>query len=77
MAWNLTDANGTEVTLPLDCLYVPGLPCRLFPPQQLGNTKHKQNQLPLIPYGALVGGGNFAKLCYDGHIFEFPYDLVS
>ena len=71
VAWTLTDTNGIEVTLPLDCLYVPDLPCRLLPPQQLGNTKHKPNQLPT---SAQVGGGNCSKLCYDSYVFEFPYD---
>ena len=72
--WRLTDTKGKEVPIIVECLYVPNLPCRLMCPQQIGRLPSKPGS---IPNGAWVGGGRNARLCYDGHVFDFPYDKSS
>jgi len=71
--WTITNTEGKQIPLDLECLYVPNLPCRLMCPQQLGNAK----QTSPYPNGAWIGGGSSAKVCYQGNVFEFPYDKRS
>ena len=38
VSWTLTNTKGEPIAIEMECLYVPGLPCRLMCPQQLGNS---------------------------------------
>ena len=73
--WKLTNTNNQIIDLKLDCLYIPNLPCRLMCPQQLGNAKRINPNH--FPNGAWIGGGKAARVCYQGNIFQFPYDPAS
>ena len=48
--WTITNTEGKQIPLDLECLYVPNLPCRLMCPQQLGNAK----QTSSYPNGAWI-----------------------
>ena len=72
VGWTLTNTKGIQVTLLLECYHVPNLPCCLLPLQQLGNIP--KTDPDHLPHGAWIGGGTCAKVCYLGHVFEFPYD---
>ena len=67
--WTFIDNDNKPVTMKLTCLHVPDIPCRLLPPQQIaqqGNSK--------LPEGAWLGKNSSAKVFYDGHVINFPYD---
>ena len=77
VSWKLTDVNGKPVVMTLTAIHVPGLPCRLLPPQQLGATPPQRlGHLPstMLPNGAWIGGGRAAKVSYNNHIIDFVYD---
>ena len=70
--WIFSDKDNKPVTMKLTCLHVPNIPCRLLPPQQIaqqGNSK--------LPEGAWLGKNSSAKVFYDGHVIDFPYDKQS
>ena len=70
--WLFIDNDNKPVNMKLTCLHVPDIPCRLLPPQQIaqqGNSK--------LPEGAWLGKNTSAKVFYDGHVIDFPYDKSS
>ena len=67
------DTNDKDVTMELECLHCPDLPVRLLPPQQIGSHPTTNS----FPNGAWIGGGTSAKVTYDGHVIEFPYDPTT
>ena len=73
VCWTFTSQSGEHVTIPLQCYYVPDLPFRLLPPQQLGHNAFSVS----VINGAWIGGGKSAKVIYEGHVIDFPYCRVS
>jgi hypothetical protein len=75
--WKLTDTNGKLVDMNITAIHVPGLPCRLLPPQQLGSMPPQQLgnlSSSMLPNGAWIGGGRAAKVVFNNRIIEFAYD---
>lgn len=70
--WKFKDPKGRSVAVPLRMLYVPDLPCRLLPPQQLatGDNMDSSN-------GAWIGGGTRAFAFVNDNIIHFPYGNES
>jgi hypothetical protein len=70
--WKFIDNDNKPVTMKLTALHVPDIPCRLLPPQQIAQQGNST-----LPEGAWLGKQSAAKVFYDGHVIDFPYDKSS
>jgi hypothetical protein len=55
----------------LTCLHVPDIPCHLLLPLQ----QIAQQGTSKLPEGAWLGKQMSAKVFYDGHVIDFPYNI--
>ena len=72
VTWTFDDTNNVPVPIRLRCIHVPGLPYRLFPPQQITalDEQGKKTNTTMI-------GNESANMLYNDHIIVFPYDSRS
>ena len=70
VVWTFLNKFGNNTPICLTCLYVPGAPAHLLPPQQLSEYVSATN-------GAWIGKGDHAKAFYNGSCIKFQYDSDS
>ena len=70
VVWTFFDEFRNNTPIHLTCLYVPGAPAHLLPPQQLSEDVSATN-------GAWIGKGDHAKAFYNGSCIKFQYDTDS
>ena len=68
--WTFLDEFKNNTPICLTCLYVPGAPAHLLPPQQLSEDASATN-------GAWIRKGDHAKAFYNGSCIKFQYDSDS
>jgi hypothetical protein len=72
VSWTFQDRDNKPVTMKLTCLHVPDIPCRLLPPQQIAQQGNST-----LPEGAWLGKNSAAKVFFNGHVIDFPYDTST